>query len=465
VTLDCVAEGPQRWDDLAQLILATVRADGARKESVTRSYRTLTGMTKAARAGRLLGSASPYGYVIEYETVQEPGKPPRVIPVRLVPDPRRAHVVRWLFATYAAGGWSLDDLARELNARGAEAPPPGRKGGRPTKAAPAMSKRPRYARVRGEACTRWTHNGVRTILRNPRYTGALTWNRRSRGKYHRLENGQAVAGRGDEQFNPSEEWEVVPESHEPLVSQELFDLVQERLLANRHAAPSIGAYLFSGLLTCSHCGRTLAAVRQRGKARYRCHKYGSAGEVVCGFQSVPEAWVFDKVVTALEEEVLAPGRLEALRAEVRRQDEEERAPEAVDPLRKRLADLEAQIERGNQNLALLPADRLPGVIAAVRGWEKERDDLKAELERRRGGGRLEGLDEAVAACEGLLWRLREARQAGDDLLLRQVLREAISRVELRWEWRPYGKKARSVPVGGVIHLRPQLSYPALSGKP
>ncbi len=50
VTLDCVAEGPQRWDDLAQLILMTVRADKSQGESKTRSYRVLTGMANKARA-------------------------------------------------------------------------------------------------------------------------------------------------------------------------------------------------------------------------------------------------------------------------------------------------------------------------------------------------------------------------------------------------------------------------------
>jgi hypothetical protein len=50
VTLDCVAEGPQSWDNLAQLILMTVRADKAQGESKTRSYRVLTGMNKKARA-------------------------------------------------------------------------------------------------------------------------------------------------------------------------------------------------------------------------------------------------------------------------------------------------------------------------------------------------------------------------------------------------------------------------------
>jgi hypothetical protein len=442
ILLDCVAEGVQHWDDLAQQILMLVRADKARGESKTRSYRTLTGMAKHARERRILGPA-PYGYTTDYEMVHEPGKPPRVVPVRFVPDPKRAHIVRWLFEKYAEGGWGMDDLARELNSRAVE--PPARKGGRAS-----------ATRRRGEPCTRWTHNTVRCILKNPRYTGALTWNRRSRGKFHRLTNGQAVVKpSADDVANEPEEWIVSAEpDHEPLVSQELFDRTQARMKANKGTTPAHGAYLFSGLLTCSHCGQTLAGIPRKGKRVYRCHMYDSAGVVVCGNNAVGEDWLLERVLKVIEDEVLAPGRLESLRAEVRRQDEEESAPAAVDPLKKRFEELEARIAQGNENLAVLPQDRLPGVVAKVREWEQERDRVKAELARRQGGGNLAGLEEAIAECEALLWRLREAVAAGDPLGLREVIRETVARIELSWTRHPYGKRTRYLVSGGVIHLRP-----------
>jgi site-specific DNA recombinase len=457
VTLDCVAEGPQHWDDLAQLILMTVKASRSQEESITKSYRVLTDARRKAALGRLLGSHPPYGYLVEYETVQEPGKPPRVRPVRLVPDPRRAHVVKWIFERYAEGGWAMDNLARELNARGVEAPPPGRRGGRASR-----------ARARGEACAHWSRNGLRAILKNPRYTGALVWNRRSRGKYHQLRAGAAVRkGKPSDTPNAREEWEVVSGAHEALVSQELFDRAQARIRANRGGKPSIGAYLFSGLLTCSHCGRTLTGLTRRGRHAYRCHMYDDAGRVVCGYNSVDEEWLLGRVLDVLQTEVLAPGRLESLREEIRRRDEAERAPAAVGPMNKRLAELEAHIARGNENLAILPPDRLPGVVAKVREWEQERDRLRAELTRRQGAGALADLDEVIAACEGMLWRLRETAAAGDPLLLREVIREAVARVELSWDRRPAGRRVRYVLRGGVIHLRPQVSdkCSALSGKP
>jgi DNA invertase Pin-like site-specific DNA recombinase len=454
VTLDCVAEGPQRWDDLAQLILMTVRSDKSQAESKTRSYRVLTGMNKAAKEGRVLGPC-PYGYSVEYETVQEPGKPPKLRPARLIPDPRRAHVVRWMFERYVAGGWAMDDLARELNARAVE--PPGRKGGRAS-----------ATRARGEPCDRWNRYTIRAILKNPRYTGALTWNRRSRGKYHHLANGQAVArAQAEDRPNARAEWIVAAErTHEPLVTQDVFDKAQERMRANKAGAPSIGAYLFSGLVTCSHCGRRLNGIMRRGRPAYRCHKYDSAGEVICDYNAVAEDWLFETVIRVIEQETLAPARLEKLRAEVRRQDEAERSPDALAGLRRRLAALEAKIVHGNEILLTLPSDRVEASVSTLRAWEAERDGLRVEIARRQGeGGALADLDEAVAACEAMLWKLRETRAGEDDLLLREVIREAISRIELRWERRPYGSRTRYVVTGGVIHLRPQLSCPAQHVKP
>jgi hypothetical protein len=37
------------------------------------------------------------------------------------------------------------------------------------------------------------------------------------------------------------------------------------------------------------------------------------------------------------------------------------------------------VDRGNENLAILPKDRLLGVAAKLREWEHERDGLRREL--------------------------------------------------------------------------------------
>ena len=321
---------------------------------------------------------------------------------------------------------SMDELAEELNLRGA--PPPGRKGGRASK-----------TRRRGEASTRWTRNAVRAILRNPKYTGALVWNRRSRGKYHTLLADGKVTGKPDkkDRANDPATWIIVPGTHEALVSQELFDRVQDRLATNRGGTgPKLGSYLFSGLVTCTNCGRTMNGITMKGRRYYRCHKYdGDTRQVVCGYAAVSEEFLLERFDRTLQEEVLNRDRLRAIEEEMRRRTRPSGRTDAVEALRARLDTLLGHIDQGNANLAILPADRLPGVVAKLREWEEERDRLRVEIGRRQGPGLLDGFQQSVEEFEALLWRWRELVEDGDAVLLREIIRDTIERTS-RWNGTP-----------------------------
>jgi hypothetical protein len=79
----------------------------------------------------------------------------------------------------------------------------------------------------------------------------------------------------------------------------------------------------------------------------------------------------------------------------------------------RVAELDGMIARGNDNLALLPADVLPGVVARVRQWQQEREQAAHGLARL-----------AVAAKErkGLAARVEKALKAIQQL--HRVVRES-----------------------------------------
>jgi DNA invertase Pin-like site-specific DNA recombinase len=443
VTLDTVAEGPQKWDNLAEQILLVVKSGKASDEAKVLSRRVLTGMAKFAAEGRVLAGA-PYGYLVEYETAEEPGKPPRVRPVRLAPDPERAHVVRWMFDRYAAGGMTLHGMCHELTERGA--PPPAGKGGR----------RPRA----GVRVPRWTRGNVARILRNPKYTGAMAWNRRARGKYHALAGGGKVNGkpRPGDLANERAAWVVVAGTHEALVPQQTFDAVQGRLSdhARGGRGHNLGGYLFSNLCVCGHCGRTLRGVTVRGRRHYRCYAYDAAGVKVCQYGAVPEGVLLAKIIETLRETYADARRQERLLARARARAEAERRPEALDPLRKELAGLEAKITHGNGNLLLLPPDRVAAAVETLKGWEAERDRLRAELADRERSAPVADLEETFKGARAWVWALEDmARKAGDPEilpLLRDAVRAGICRVEVRWERRPAGRQVRHVPSEGVLYL-------------
>jgi DNA invertase Pin-like site-specific DNA recombinase len=455
ITVDTAAEGPQDWDGFVSMIMLTVKTCGTSDEVQKLSYRTLTGNARLAALGRPQGSRPPYGYAMEWEWRDVPGKGPRRYPVRLVPN-EYAHVVTWIFERYATDGWSLEKLAAELNARGLECPPPQAKGGKRRAGG-------------GPRANLWRTGAVRCILKNPRYTGASVWNRRTKSKYHTLAGGKArprePKAKGLERANARADWVIVAGTHKELVSQELFDRAADRMAARKGGKRDDSGYLFSGLVTCAHCGRRLSGFLDNGKRSYRCRRQDVDGRPVCVAARVSEEYLLERFDESLKR-LLTPERLTALREEVRRQDEAERNPASVEAVRKQLRDLEANIERGNANLLLLPPDLLEGAAAKLRQWKDERDGVASQLETLAGPGHAASLEDGIRAAETLLWRWREVVRAEDVILLRELVTEVVQRIEVSWTRTPMGRgqtRHRVDPHHSAIHVYKRLLTSAHPG--
>jgi hypothetical protein len=165
---------------------------------------------------------------------------------------------------------------------------------------------------------------------------------------------------------------------------------------------------------------------------------------------------------ALLEDILSPARLDAVEAEVeRRLRAEERSGEA-DKTRRRVAQLDRDIENGNRRLLLLPEDRIPGVTRELRKLEGERKGLVDRLADLEGGGKE--VKAVLTEARRQLWRLREGLLADDLEAQTAVIREVVSRAEVRFELRttsgrrnPAGRgRVLSVPVGLKLYVRPGL---------
>lgn len=90
---------------------------------------------------------------------------------------------------------------------------------------------------------------------------------------------------------------------EPIIDKALFDRVQKRLKQNVKYAATGNVYLFSRLIICPACGRTLLA--QKNKARkliyYRCSsKPLTGGTQYCGFKSVREDRLEAELISNIE---------------------------------------------------------------------------------------------------------------------------------------------------------------------
>ena len=158
------------------------------------------------------------------------------------PDPELAPLVQKIFATYAKGTHSLLELTRFAHQEG------------------LVSRGGKFKLPRGT---------VAKILNNPVYYGDFTWG----GKLYRG-------------------------THEPLITREQFDRVQEIL--DRKAKNRTGIrkheWTFQGILFCGHCGCAMVGDIKKGKyIYYRCTHYKG---------KCPEKYVREEEVARQMENVL-----------------------------------------------------------------------------------------------------------------------------------------------------------------
>ena len=70
---------------------------------------------------------------------------------------------------------------------------------------------------------------------------------------------------------PKDQWMIVENTHEPIITQEQFDHVQENIGKRFRAKKDGGVALFSGMLQCSCCGGSLARYGRKGKSGDRSY--------------------------------------------------------------------------------------------------------------------------------------------------------------------------------------------------
>ena len=103
----------------------------------------------------------------------------------------------------------------------------------------------------------WNDVTVKTILRNEVYLGHMVQNKTGTVSY---KNHKQVS-------KPESEWIRVENTHEPLISQEVWDAVQrmDNHPARGRSGKSGTVSLFGGLLRCMDCGSSMRYMRDYRK--------------------------------------------------------------------------------------------------------------------------------------------------------------------------------------------------------
>lgn len=192
----------------------------ARKELKIITRRLQGGRVRAVEEGNYIGTRPPYGYSIKYDN-----NGGRI----LAPDLEQAEVVRLIFELYTTKSMGSSKISRELNKLG-------------------------YLSYTGKS---WEPSAVINILKNAVYIGRVQWKKKEQKK-------SKIAGKQrDTRTRPVEEWIDAKGKHEAIVSEDTYNLAQDRLKSKYHSPYQIEdgkmkiTTTLAGLIKCADCGATM----------------------------------------------------------------------------------------------------------------------------------------------------------------------------------------------------------------
>lgn len=193
-------------------------------------------LTSRREQGYHIGSFAPYGYQ----------KDPN-LKGHLIIDPEAAAVVREIFWLYAAGS-GKQAIAQTLNDRGVPNPT-------------------EYKRLHGmlrnkrkQSGTLWGYFTISNILQSEVYIGNMIQGKTGVVSY---KNHRKVA-------YPQEQWFVVKGTHDPIISQELWDKVQNLISEKATTNPKATEGKFAGKVRCMHCGARMQSIKSGEKRGFKC---------------------------------------------------------------------------------------------------------------------------------------------------------------------------------------------------
>jgi site-specific DNA recombinase len=168
-------------------------------------------------------------------------------------------------------------------------------------------------------------------------------------------------------------------THEPLISANLFDRVQDVFAGRNKPKHRRHAFAFAGLLKCAHDGCTVTAERQKGKyVYYRC----SHGRGKCSLPYMREQEVSDRMGEMLKDiyvpETVAETIVASLSSDSARADAERQ--KRMDATQQRLAALRTRMDQ-------MYEDKLDGKIddafwaRKMNEWREQEHRLESELSR------------------------------------------------------------------------------------
>lgn len=141
----------------------------------------------------------------------------------------------------------------------------------------------------------WHVTSIRAILNNEVYLGKLVYGKQ---RNKSMKSKEKVR-------NPKEDWIVVENYHEPIITQELWDTVHKILNAKHRPAKAGEVQMFAGLLYCSDCGHCLTYSQKQRKdgsyhGAYSCWMYKTHGKEYCASHYITFDTIYELVLIDIQ---------------------------------------------------------------------------------------------------------------------------------------------------------------------
>ena len=316
--------------------------------------------------GKFIGAFPSYGY-----------KKDPTDRNHLIIDKEAAAVVKRVFDEFLNGKGKLT-IARDLNRDGIPCPS-------------------LYKELNGfnyknanklDSTRQWTYSTVNKVLHNRIYTGAMVQGKSKLSKFDReckvFDDNDNI--RIKTKQIEEDKWFVVENTHEPIISNDEFEITRGLLKRNSRTINFENISLFAGMIKCGDCGKALVKNKSGNRIYYICSKYRQLGKDACTRHTVGE----DMLSKYILKELYNDAKLYRDGLNTLKQREEE--------YKKRISenDLSLEISNYRKSADKLQEQKRVWIRNAVNGVITERE---ADAEVRRLSKEQERINKAILSLE------------------------------------------------------------------
>ncbi len=371
VNLICVEDGIDSSKDSGKLMISVLSAVAEIERENIRTQ-TMAGREQKAKEGKWNGGFAPYGYRLDNG--------------QLLIAEDEAEVIRLIFDRYIHTNDGINGVCSYLNSHG------------------YTKKLRQNGTIPG-----FSSGFVKGVLDNPVYAGKIAYGRRKTEK--------KIGTRNEMHVVEQSEFPVYEGQHEAIISEEDWNLAQEKRKVNAFKREKINdpehAHILSGILKCPCCGKgmygNIAKAHSKDKKTryyYYCKNTLGATGHKCTFRTNIEQTEMNRMVAAIISAMVNnPQFAEAIK---------EKIGSTVD-----MTDMEKQIEGLQTQLrqALGTKTRLERQMDSLDITDKYYDRKILDLQRRYDEqyGRIEEIESQIDDIQSQIRSIRQEKISGDNI--------------------------------------------------